>query len=85
MAQVVELGRLRELTLKGSLAYPTSISWNCTSSIMEISARELVRIHHSSLNFCCVKLTILAVVYNPEKVEVTNCIRKYLKGSKTFD
>ena len=30
-AQVIELGRLRELTPKGSLASPTSITWKCTS------------------------------------------------------
>jgi hypothetical protein len=35
-AQVIELGRLRELTLKGSLASPTSITWKGTSTgVME--------------------------------------------------
>ncbi|MCD6154117.1 MAG: lasso RiPP family leader peptide-containing protein [Syntrophobacterales bacterium] len=29
--QVIELGRLRELTQKGSLASPTSITWKGTS------------------------------------------------------
>jgi len=31
MSQVIELGRLRELTLNGSLTSPTSIIWKGTS------------------------------------------------------
>ena len=33
--RVIELGRLRELTLKGSLSFPTSLPRKCTSTRME--------------------------------------------------
>jgi hypothetical protein len=76
MAQVVELGRLRELTLKGSLASPTSISWNCTSSIMKTSASEIVRIPYTLDEFVMCQVNY-SLPYT-EILKNMNCSESYL-------
>jgi len=47
MSQVIELGRLRELTLKGSLASPTSITWKGTSNNIYYDNTGLDRLQYS--------------------------------------